>query len=57
MRSAFRSKGASEVTVAESVERALAKVREKNPDVAISLVDDAVYFTYGNYEAAIHTLM
>ncbi|MBD9373348.1 efflux RND transporter permease subunit [Rhizobium sp. ARZ01] len=53
----FRSKGASEVTVAESVEKALTKVREQNPDVAISLVDDAVYFTYGNYEAAIHTLM
>lgn len=53
----FRSKGASEVTVAESVEKALAKVREKNPDVSISLVDDAVYFTYGNYEAALHTLM
>lgn len=53
----FRSKGASEVTVAESVERALVTVREKNPDVSISLVDDAVYFTYGNYEAALHTLM
>ncbi|MFD1328776.1 efflux RND transporter permease subunit [Mycoplana ramosa] len=53
----FRSKGASEVTVAESVDKALVKVREKNPDVAISLIDDAVYFTYGNYEAAIHTLM
>ncbi|PTM92818.1 efflux RND transporter permease subunit [Mycoplana dimorpha] len=53
----FRSKGASEVTVAESVDKALATVRAKNPDVSISLVDDSVYFTYGNYEAAIHTLM
>lgn len=52
----FRSKGASEVTVAESVDRALTTVREKNPDVAIGLVDDSVYFTYGNYEAALHTL-
>ena len=53
----FRSKGASEVTVAESVEAALKNVREKNPNISIELVDDAVYFTYGNYEAALHTLM
>lgn len=53
----FRSKGASEVTVAESVETALKDVRAKNPNVSIALVDDAVYFTYGNYEAALHTLM
>jgi multidrug efflux pump subunit AcrB len=53
----FRSKGASEVTVAESVETALKDVRAKNPNVSIALVDDAVYFTYGNYEAALHTLI
>lgn len=53
----FRSKGASEVTVAESVSAALEKVRGKNPDVSIDLVDDSVYFTYGNYEAALHTLI
>ncbi|MFC3075435.1 efflux RND transporter permease subunit [Shinella pollutisoli] len=53
----FRSKGASEVTVSESVEKALATVRAQYPDVAIEQVDDAVYFTYGNYEAALHTLM
>ncbi|QRM56499.1 efflux RND transporter permease subunit [Sinorhizobium sp. BG8] len=55
--SVFRSKGASEVTVAESVQKSLATVREKNPEVSIELVDDAVYFTYGNYESAIHTLI
>ncbi|MBB5042691.1 efflux RND transporter permease subunit [Shinella fusca] len=53
----FRSKGASEVTVAESVDAALEGVRKQNPDVSIQLVDDAVYFTYGNYEAALHTLL
>lgn len=53
----FRSKGASEVTVAGSVEKALGSVREQNPDVSIEMVDDAVYFTYGNYEAALHTLI
>lgn len=42
----FRSKGASEVTVAESVANSLEKVRAQYPDVSISLVDDSVYFTY-----------
>lgn len=55
--SIFRSKGASEVTVAETVEAGLKDIRTKNPDVKIELVDDAVYFTYGNYESAIHTLI
>uniref|UniRef100_UPI002603F462 efflux RND transporter permease subunit n=1 Tax=uncultured Rhizobium sp. TaxID=155567 RepID=UPI002603F462 len=55
--SIFRSKGASEVTVAETVEAGLKVIRAKNPDVKIELVDDAVYFTYGNYESAIDTLI
>lgn len=53
----FRSKGASEVTVAKTVADSLEKVRAENPGVSIELIDDSVYFTYGNYEAAIHTLM
>lgn len=53
----FRAKGASEVTVAETVAQNLEKVRTDHPDVAIQMVDDSVYFTYGNYEAALHTLM
>ncbi len=53
----FRAKGASEVSVAETVAKTLDKVRAANPDVSISLINDLVYFTYGNYEAAIHTLM
>jgi hydrophobe/amphiphile efflux-1 (HAE1) family protein len=53
----FRSKGASEVTVAESVASALTEVRASHPDAKIELVDDSVYFTYGNYEAAIDTLI
>jgi HAE1 family hydrophobic/amphiphilic exporter-1 len=55
--SVYRSKGASEVTVAETVDAGLKEVRAKNPDVKIELIDDAVYFTYGNYESAIHTLI
>ncbi|MCM2291045.1 efflux RND transporter permease subunit [Allorhizobium sp. BGMRC 0089] len=55
--SVFRAKGASEVTVADTVKKALDKVRADHPGVAIHLISDTVYFTYGNYEAAIHTLL
>lgn len=55
--SVFRAKGASEVSVAETVEANLQKIREANPDVAITPVDDTVFYTYGNYEAALHTLI
>ena len=53
----FRSKGASEVSVAETVAASLDKVRAANPQVGIEKIDDSVYFTYGNYEAALHTLI
>jgi HAE1 family hydrophobic/amphiphilic exporter-1 len=53
----FRAKGASEVTVAETVAQSLDAVRADYPGVGIELVDDAVYFTYGNYEAAMDTLL
>ncbi|MFN7103043.1 MAG: efflux RND transporter permease subunit [Pseudorhizobium sp.] len=53
----FRAKGASEVSVAETVEESLSTVRTSYPDVNIEMVDDSVYFTYGNYEAALHTLI
>ncbi|MDQ1850060.1 efflux RND transporter permease subunit [Gemmobacter fulvus] len=53
----FRAKGASEVSVAEVVNAELDRLREKHPDVGISLVDDTVYYTYGNYESALHTLI
>jgi len=52
----FRAKGASEVSVAETVGKSLDKVRAENPNVQIELINDSVYFTYGNYEAAMHTL-
>lgn len=53
----FRSKGASEISVAETVGTALDKVRAENPGVDISLINDSVYYTYGNYESAIDTLL
>jgi multidrug efflux pump subunit AcrB len=53
----FRSKGASEVSVAEVTNKVVEELREQNPNVAITMVDDSVFYTYGNYEAAIHTLL
>jgi multidrug efflux pump subunit AcrB len=55
--SVFRAKGASEVSVAEVVNEQLVSLRADNPDVTIKLVDETVFYTYGNYEAAIHTLL
>ncbi len=53
----FRAKGASEVSVSEVVTSTLDTLRAAHPEVAITPVDDTVFNTYGNYEAAIHTLI
>ncbi len=53
----FRSKGASEVSVAEVTNTVVDQLRAENPKVEITLIDDSVFYTYGNYEAAIHTLL
>jgi hydrophobe/amphiphile efflux-1 (HAE1) family protein len=53
----FRAKGASEYSVSQIVNAQLETIRTNHPDVQISLVDDTVYYTYGNYEAALHTLI
>ena len=55
--SVFRAKGSSEVSVAETVNKSLDEIRAKNPNVAINLVDETVFYTYGNYVAAIDTLL
>jgi len=53
----YRSKGASEVSAAATAEEALATVRAAHPEIDIRLLDDQVYYTHGNYEAALHTLI
>ncbi len=53
----FRSKGSSEVSVSDTVNATLDEVRAAHPEVAISLVDETVFYTYGNYESALHTLL
>ena len=51
-----RGKGASDVVVAEAVQKRIDELKEANPDVDLKLIDSSVEFTRGNYEAAIHTL-
>ncbi len=53
----FRSKGASEVSVAEVTNQVVEDLRQQNPNVSITMVDDSVFYTYGNYESALHTLL
>ncbi len=53
----FRAKGASEVSVAEVVNATVDELRAKHPTVGIKLVDETVFYTYGNYEAALTTLI
>ncbi|MDB5574451.1 MAG: transporter permease, partial [Tardiphaga sp.] len=51
-----RSKGASDVVVAEAVEKRIQSLKGAYPDVDLKLIDTSVEFTKGNYEAAISTL-
>ncbi|MCX8507913.1 MAG: efflux RND transporter permease subunit, partial [Rhodobacteraceae bacterium] len=53
----FRAKGASEVSVAETVNETLDMLAKDHPDIKITKVDDSVHYTYGNYESALHTLL
>ncbi len=53
----FRAKGASEVSVAETVNATVDKLRVDHPDVGITMVDDSVHYTYGNYTSALDTLI
>ncbi len=52
----WRSKGQSDVVVAEAVQKKIDEITKTYPDVELKLIDTAVDFTRGNYEAAVHTL-
>jgi hydrophobe/amphiphile efflux-1 (HAE1) family protein len=54
--SVFRSKGASDVTVAAEVAKRVDELKAAHPDVDLKLIDSSVTYTLGNYESAIHTL-
>lgn len=53
--SIMRSKGASDVTVAEEVEKHLDKLAKAYPDISLRLIDTSVAYTKGNYHSAIST--
>ncbi len=55
--SVFRAKGASEVSVANVVNAQLDTIRAAHPEATIKMIDDTVFYTEGNYDAAIHTLL
>jgi hydrophobe/amphiphile efflux-1 (HAE1) family protein len=51
-----RSKGASDVKVADAVQTRIDALKAAYPDVDLKLIDTSVEFTKGNYHAAISTL-
>ncbi|MBX9926088.1 MAG: efflux RND transporter permease subunit, partial [Hyphomicrobiaceae bacterium] len=53
----FRAKGASEVSVANSVEKKVQELRAAYPDIELTKVDDSVAYTRGNYESAMISLL
>jgi len=53
----FRSKGASELSVAQVVDKKLAELQLAYPDVRVEKIDDAVSYTVGNYHSAMETLI
>jgi hydrophobic/amphiphilic exporter-1 (mainly G- bacteria), HAE1 family len=53
----FRTKGASDVAVADEVSEKLKQMQAANPDVSFSIIDDSVSYTEGNYESAMHSLI
>jgi multidrug efflux pump subunit AcrB len=52
-----RSKGESDVVVAELVDAKIAELSKKYPDVRLSKVDNPVAYTQGNYDSTMHTLI
>jgi len=54
--SILRSKGASDVSVADAVAERIKNIKAANPDVELKLIDSSVVYTLGNYDSAIHTL-
>jgi hydrophobe/amphiphile efflux-1 (HAE1) family protein len=55
--SVFRSKGSSELSVADVVDAKVAELGKQYPDVRVTKIDDAVAYTRGNYTSAMETLI
>ncbi|MEH6718478.1 MAG: efflux RND transporter permease subunit [Aurantimonas endophytica] len=54
--SIYRSKGASDTTVADLAAEKVGQLAAANPDVQFTKIDDSVTYTYGNFESAMETL-
>ncbi|WP_019996050.1 efflux RND transporter permease subunit [Aureimonas ureilytica] len=54
--SIYRSKGASDTTVAGLAAARIEDLAKTHPDVSFSRIDDSVTYTYGNFESAMETL-
>lgn len=54
--SILRSKGSSDVTVAEAVAARIEQIKKSNPDIDLKLIDSSVTYTEGNYHSALSTL-
>jgi hydrophobe/amphiphile efflux-1 (HAE1) family protein len=52
-----RAKGASDVVVAELVDKKVAELMASHPNVKVSKVDNPVAYTEGNYNSTMHTLI
>lgn len=55
--SVFRTKGSSDVTVADGVRLKIADLAKAHPEVRFATIDDSVSFTLGNYDSAMSTLV
>lgn len=53
----YRAKGASDVSVSTVVSAEIARLQAAHPDITFSRIDDSVFYTYGNYESAMDTLV
>jgi hydrophobic/amphiphilic exporter-1 (mainly G- bacteria), HAE1 family len=55
--SVYRSKGASEYDVKLVSEKRMGELANRYPDFTYTIIDDAAAYTYGNYKAAMSTLI
>ena len=55
--SIYRSKGASEYDVKNIAEKRMAELGQRFPGFTYTIIDDAAAYTYGNYKAAMSTLI
>ncbi len=53
----FRVKGASDMSVAASVEKSVKELQAAYPDIKLTRIDDSVAYTKGNYLAAMESLI